>query len=622
MNKADSERISTLLEKKGYKRALKIEQADLIVVNMCSIRQQAVDRIYGLFHKLKKLKNKNPKLKTVLTGCITKEDKINLKKMFDDVWKNDYIDIIPKERNDKSALIPISNGCNNFCSYCIVPFTRGPLVCRSHKDILKEAKKAIKEGSKEIWLLGQNVNDYQSSKDKSINFPKLLKMVANLKGDFSLRFTSPNPKNFSDELILTMAESKKISKYLNLPIQSGDDTILKKMNRPYKVKQYKELVKKIREKMPEINLSTDVIVGFPGETEKQFQNTVNLFKELRFSLAYINKYSPRPGTKAATFKDDFSREEKKTREKTLQNIIQKLRKERIIVVLGPTASGKSDLAVDLAKKFNGEIISADSRQVYKGMDLGSGKITEKEAKGIPHYLLDVVSPKKRFSVAEYKKLAQKAIEKIINKGKIPIVCGGSAFYIYSLIDGITTPEVSPNWSLRKKLEKESAEKLFLTLKKLDPKRAKTIESKNKRRLIRALEIILTTKKQVPLIKNNPLPYPVLFVGVKKDSEELKKRIEIRLEKRLKQGMIAEVKKLKELPLSWKRLEEFGLEYKYIALYLQEKLSKEEMTEQLQRAIEKFVKRQMNWFKRDQRIRWIKNRSEAGKLASQFLGQHK
>lgn len=163
--------------------------------------------------------------------------------------------------------IPISKGCNNFCTYCVVPYTCGPLVCRDHKEILDEAKNAVQKGSKEIWLLGQNVNDYNSkqeteNREQVINFAKLLEMVNTIPGNFQIRFISPHPKNFSDELIDVMAKSEKVAKYINLPVQSGDNEILNKMNRPYTIEQYKNLVKKIRKKIPDINLSTDVIVGF------------------------------------------------------------------------------------------------------------------------------------------------------------------------------------------------------------------------------------------------------------------------------------------------------------------------------------------------------------------------
>ena len=324
MNKSDSERIAAFLEKAKYKPASKMDKSDLIVVNMCSVRQSAVDRVYGLMLKLKKLKTQNSKLKTILTGCVLNRDKKKFKKEFDLIWKRkDYFKISPKLQNNLSALIPISNGCNQCCAYCVIPYTRGKLICRNHKDIIKEAKNVIKKGVKEIWLLGQNVNDFQSPINSSVNFPKLLKMVNDIPGNFQIRFMSPNPKNFSDELIEVMAKSEKIAKYLNLPVQSGDNEILKKMNRPYTAEQYKNLVKKIREKIPDINLSTDIIVGFPGENKKQFENTVKLFKEIKFDIAYIAKYSPRPGTAAFQMKDNVPQKEKKKREKILREFIKK-----------------------------------------------------------------------------------------------------------------------------------------------------------------------------------------------------------------------------------------------------------------------------------------------------------
>lgn len=294
------------------------------------------------------------------------------------------------------------------------------------------------------------------------------------------------------------------------------------------------------------------------------------------------------------------------------------KKNKLIVVLGPTSAGKSDLAVRLCKKFNGEVVSADSRQVYKGMDIGSGKITKKEMRGIPHHLLDVANPKRKFTVARYQKTVQSALGKIWKKGKLPILCGGSGFYIQAVVDGIIIPKVPPNWKLRKKLGKESPEELYNMLKKLDIRRAKNIDRKNKRRLIRALEIVMKMKTPVPPFKKQPLPSRVLMIGIKKDKEKLNKLIRRRLLKRLRKGLVAEVKRLKQSSLPWKRLEEFGLEYRFVARYLQGKLNYDEMVEKLQKEIEHYAERQMTWFRKDKRIKWIKNYKEASKIVRAFL----
>ncbi len=293
------------------------------------------------------------------------------------------------------------------------------------------------------------------------------------------------------------------------------------------------------------------------------------------------------------------------------------RKTKVVVVLGPTASGKSDLAVHLSKKFSGEVISADSRQVYKKMDIGSGKVTEKEMQGVPHHLLDVVNPKKRFSVSDYKKLAEKAINQIADKEKLPVVCGGTAFYIKALMDGVALPEVSPDWKMRRDLEKKTNEELYEKLKKEDPRRAEDIDSKNKVRLIRALEILAKTNKPVPETEENP-PYDSLYIGIDVEQKELEDKIEKRLESRVNEGMIEEVRELKENGVSWKRLEEFGLEYRWIARYLQDKIKYSEMLKMLATDIKKFSKRQRTWWRGDERIHWIKNYKEAEELTRSFI----
>jgi tRNA dimethylallyltransferase len=292
-------------------------------------------------------------------------------------------------------------------------------------------------------------------------------------------------------------------------------------------------------------------------------------------------------------------------------------KKKLIVVLGPTASGKTELAIKLAKKFNGEIVNADSRQVYKGMDIGTAKPTKKEMKGVPHHLLDVVSPKRKFTVAQYRKLALKAIEKIQKRGKIPFLVGGTWFYIRAIVDGLVIPEVSPDWKLRKELEKKTQKELYKMLKKLDPERAKTIEKENKRRLIRAIEICKKIGK-VPPLKFNPLPYPVLVIGIRRKKKELMGKIRKRFFEWLKRGLILEVIKLRKMGVSFKRIEEFGMHYREIARYLQGKISEKEMIENSIKEIQNYAKKQMNWFKKDKRVKWINNHRKAEKLVRDYL----
>lgn len=304
----------------------------------------------------------------------------------------------------------------------------------------------------------------------------------------------------------------------------------------------------------------------------------------------------------------------------------KNKKKKIIVILGPTSSGKSDLAIQLAKLFNGEIISADSRQVYKGMNLGTGKV-EKDKKpknqyysqGVKHHLLDIVSPKKYFSLADFLKLANKAVEEIFKKGKLPIICGGTGLYISALIEGWQLPKVKPNKRLREKLEKKSKEELFQLLKDLDPQKAKKIDKNNRPRLIRAIEIASTLEK-VPALVKKPPDWDILIIGIKKDRQELKNLISKRLEKRLNLGMISEVKNLKKQGVSSQRLEGFGLEYRFLNRYLEEKISFEEMKKQLLKEINNYAKRQMTWFRKIKNVHWVEKPEEAVDLTKKFLNE--
>ncbi len=287
-----------------------------------------------------------------------------------------------------------------------------------------------------------------------------------------------------------------------------------------------------------------------------------------------------------------------------------MKKQKIIVIIGPTASGKTSLSIKLAKKYNGEVISADSRQVYKHLDIGTEKVTKSEMQGIPHYCIDIASPKRTFSVEQWRRHAEKAIQKISKKDKLPIIAGGTAFYIDSLVYGSQFPTVKPNPKLRRKLEKKTPEKLLAILKKLDSKRARTIEQKNPRRLMRAIEIA-TELGRVPTLKKQKEKYDVVWIGINPGLDELMKKITKRLNATFGKGLVAETKKVhEELGLSWKRINELGLEYRIVGKYLRKEINKEEMLEEIIRELRKYAKRQMTWMKKNKKIKWYKNGNDA------------
>lgn len=282
-------------------------------------------------------------------------------------------------------------------------------------------------------------------------------------------------------------------------------------------------------------------------------------------------------------------------------------KPLVVSIVGQTGTGKTDFSIQLAQKLKErnitvEVISADSRQVYKDINLLSGKVTKKEMSGIPHHLLDVAHPKEIFTVSDYTQLAKQIIKEIIDRGNIPLIVGGTGFYIDALVNGITIPEVPPNNTLRKKLEKLSADELFILLQKKDKSRASEIDKKNKVRLIRALEIVESIGK-VPKIKKKK-EYTTLKIGLIVPDEILKEKIKIRITKRIQQGMLLEAKKLHKNGVTYERLESLGLECKYASFYLQKKITKNDLIEQLATATWQYAKRQKTWFKRDQEIEWI------------------
>jgi tRNA dimethylallyltransferase len=289
--------------------------------------------------------------------------------------------------------------------------------------------------------------------------------------------------------------------------------------------------------------------------------------------------------------------------------------------LGPTSAGKTELAVFLARQFNGEIISADSRQVYTGMDLGTGKDLSEYGTGkdrIAHHLIDVVKPNTEYNVAKFKKQATKSIHDILSRGKLPIIAGGTGLYISALVDDYQIPTVKPDKNIRQKLTHLSLEKKLSQLKKLDPKSLDLIDTHNPRRVDRALEICLSGIKFSETRKKNKSDFDFLQIGITLPKEKLDQKIDKRVDVRMKQGMLDEVQDLHKSGVSWKRLESFGLEYRFLSQHLQGKLELNEALDLLKTATHQFAKRQMTWFKRDKRIHWIKSKTEALNLIKKFI----
>lgn len=278
-------------------------------------------------------------------------------------------------------------------------------------------------------------------------------------------------------------------------------------------------------------------------------------------------------------------------------------KPKVIAIVGTTSSGKTALSLELAKEFNGEIISADSRQIYRGMDIGTGKIMPNEMQSVPHYMIDVTDPKYQYSVAEYKQAAEAALQAILKNNHIPFVVGGTGMYASALLEGIVLPEVPPNPELRKELEQKSTAELFALLQQKNPRRAETIDPENPRRLIRALEII----EAIGVVpeQQSQSPYDVLWIGLELPKEELQEKIKERIQIMIQKGLIQEVETLLEQGVPHERLQELGLEYRHVSLYLQGKYKNlDDMIDDLAIKTNQYAKRQLTWFKRNQNTYWF------------------
>ena len=346
MNVADTELVESILENEGYVKSDSLENTDLIFINTCSIREHAEEKVYSQLGRYEKLKRKNPKILIGVLGCMAQSLKHNLliSKSYVDVVlgpdsyrrlpellkrsQNDneslvdttlsryevYSDLFPSRKEGINAWISIMRGCDKFCTFCIVPFTRGRERSRTKESIIFEAEQAVDKGFQEITLLGQNVNSYNSGNYK---FHNLLEELSKIKGLKRIRYTSPHPMDITDNLLSIMAQHDNICNYIHLPLQSGSDQILSRMNRNYTKGHFLKLVEKIRKFLPNAGISTDIIVGFPGENESDFDDTVDVMNEVMFDSAYTFKYSMRRGTKAIEYDDQID-------EVTKQNRLEKI----------------------------------------------------------------------------------------------------------------------------------------------------------------------------------------------------------------------------------------------------------------------------------------------------------
>jgi len=425
MNFKDSEKLMGILSQIGYEET-EDEHADLVLYNTCTVRENANLKIYGRLGYLSKIKEKNPDMIIGLCGCMMQEEhvveKLNKSYKFvdlifgthnvfllaellyerlisghkvEDIWEGttEVVEDLPAVRkySFKSG-VNIMYGCNNFCSYCIVPYVRGRERSRNPEDIVEEVKELVANGVVEVMLLGQNVNSYGKTLENPISFAKLLEKVEEVEGLKRIRFMTSHPKDLSDELIKIMAKSKKICKQMHLPLQSGSSRLLKIMNRHYDKEQYLLLIKKLRKAIPDIGITTDIIVGFPGETEDDFLETIDVVKKARYDSAFTFIYSKRSGTPAAKMPDQVPEDVVKDRFNRLLNVVNEISKEKTLKLQGTV---QEVLVEEENKKIEGFVsgrLSNNSVVHFKGDVSLIGKLVNvnlKEAKGF-YYMGEMV----------------------------------------------------------------------------------------------------------------------------------------------------------------------------------------------------------------------------------------
>ena len=407
MNEHDSETLAGMLEKMGYEKALAENEADLILLNTCCIREKAESKVLSHLGELRKLKKDKPWLIIGVCGCMTQQKDIvetirhaasyvqlifgtynmhHLPEYLAQILSDDsncynifakeeeIVEGLPAKREYPfKALVNIIYGCNNFCTYCIVPYVRGRERSRSIANIVSEVEALVHDGVKEITLLGQNVNSYGKDLKDGTNFAKLIAEIEKVRGLKRVRYMTSHPKDFSDELIEVLKKSQKVPHYLHLPVQSGSSRILKRMNRGYSKEDYLELIRKIKEALPDIAITTDIIVGFPGETEEDFQETLDLVRKVEFDNAFSFVYSKRPGTPAATMEDNVSAEEKKERLARLNALLAEFSHKKNQAYLGKT----EEVLVEGLSKNNAETLMGRTKSnktvIFSGDEALIGK---------------------------------------------------------------------------------------------------------------------------------------------------------------------------------------------------------------------------------------------------------
>ncbi len=390
MNVHDSEKIAALMEESGYESTDDVVKADLVIINTCSIREKAAQKVYSQLGRLRKLKRKNPALIIGVGGClaqhcgtkfferapfldlvfgthnihllpemVTKIEKRKTPLVYTEMRESvKSLSIPPLNKNGKiSAYVTIMQGCNNFCSYCVVPYLRGPEESRPLPEIVNEVKMLSRQGVKEVTLLGQNVNSYGASSGRGHDFADLLQEIGMIDGIERIRFTTSHPKDISDRLIRCFMEVDKLCEHIHLPVQAGSDRILEMMNRGYTVKEYVEKVDKLRSACPQISITSDIIVGFPGETERDYQATIDLMEKIRFDNIFSFHYSKRAGTAAARLVDTVSESVKRERLQSLQALQEKHTLEKHEALVGDIA----EILVEGVSKNSQEDISGRTR---------------------------------------------------------------------------------------------------------------------------------------------------------------------------------------------------------------------------------------------------------------------